>query len=195
MIEYIVGEIKEIGEDYIILEVNEVGYMVYLSSRDLSNINVLEKRKIYIYRHFYENGEDWYGFIDKEAKIVFSLLTTVSGIGPRIALKILSSLSYKQVIGAIVSKDVSLLSSVKGISNKTAEKIVTELKDIVVKMNISVQRDDGKMSDLILALKSLGYQQSEIFKAINLAKAKYKEFEEADISKAIQICLSILKKS
>lgn len=193
MFEYFVGKVVEVDESRVVLEVNNVGYSIYLSFRDLSSIEVGKEYKIYLYRHLYENGDDLYGFLDKDSRKVFLLLTSVSNVGPKLAMKILSYLSPSEVVRAIIKGDINVLSSVKGISEKTSERIVSELKGSIHKLGIKVDEEKSNFDDIVKALRSLGYNQNEILFAINTAKKSNPKLLYDDISNALQDCLAVLK--
>ncbi len=128
MIEYLKGKVVEIEDNKLILEVNNIGYAILIPLRLSEIIEKDKEYKFYIYEHIYENGKNLYGFLDKEEKKVFSLLTEVSNVGPKIALRILSFLTPEQVITSIDLEDIKTISSVKGVGEKVAERIVRELR-------------------------------------------------------------------
>ncbi len=129
MYAFISGTIEDKTENYVVISANGVGYEIYVSTNTLSNIaSVGEFAKIYTYLQVREDGMQLFGFISKEEKDVFLQLITVSGVGPKMALVILSSLSVANLITCIVSGDIKTLSSAKGVGKKTAERIILELK-------------------------------------------------------------------
>lgn len=193
MFDYFVGKIVEIEDSKVIVEVNNIGYVVYIPTREVASLELGKEFKIYLYRHIYENGDDLYGFIDKNSRKLFVSLMEVNGVGPKLALKILSYLSPSEVVKAIVSEKSGILSSIKGVSEKTAERIVSELKNVIHKIGISYEETQSNFEDLVKALRSLGYSQNEILQAINLAKKKEPRLLSIDVSQALQICLIVLK--
>lgn len=193
MFDYFVGKIVEIEDSKVIVEVNNIGYVVYIPTREVASLELGKEFKIYLYRHIYENGDDLYGFIDKNSRKLFVSLMEVNGVGPKLALKILSYLSPSEVVKAIVSEKSGILSSIKGVSEKTAERIVSELKNVIHKIGISYEETQSNFEDLVKALRSLGYSQNEILQAINLAKKKEPRLLSVDVSQALQICLIVLK--
>ena len=194
MISYIVGEVKGIEDNKVVIEVGGIGYEIFMSYLDIAKLSLGATQKVYIYRYVYENGEDWYGFLSKDSKEVFVLLTKVSNVGPKLALKILSSLSPADVVRAISTKNVKLFSSVKGVGEKVAERIVSELKNDILKLGIPLSQRKSNLEEIIMALKSLGYNHSEITKMVSLAREKYENFDYMDVPEAIQVCLSVCKK-
>lgn len=193
MFDYFIGKIVEIEENKVVIEVNSIGYVVYIPTREISSLELGKEYKVYLYRHLYENGEDLYGFIDKDSRKLFVNLMEVNGVGPKLALKILSYLSPSEIVRAIVSEKSTVLSSIKGVSEKTAERIVSELKNTIHKIGIVYEENQTNFEDLVKALRSLGYSQNEILSALNLAKKKEPRLLSIDVSQALQICLSILK--
>ncbi len=193
MFDYFVGKIVEIEDSKVIVEVNNIGYVVYIPTREVASLELGKEFKIYLYRHIYENGDDLYGFIDKNSRKLFVSLMEVNGVGPKLALKILSYLSPSEVVKAIVSEKSGILSSIKGVSEKTAERIVSELKNVIHKIGISYEETQSNFEDLVKALRSLGYSQNEILQAVNLAKKKEPRLLSIDVSQALQICLIVLK--
>jgi len=194
MISYVVGRVEEIEENKITIEVGGIGYEIYLPYPDVAKVSVGVEKKVYVYRYVYDNSEEWYGFLSKDSKNVFLLLTKVNSIGPKLALRILSSFSPSEIIKAISMKNVKFFSSIKGVGEKVAERIVSELKSEVGKLNVPYSEEKSNIEEIMLALRSLGYNQSEIFKMISVAKEQYANFDYLDTPKAIQICLSIYKK-
>ncbi len=193
MFEYFLGKVAEIDENKVVLEVNNIGYIVYMSLREISYLEKGKEYKIYIYRHLYENGEDLYGFIDRDSKKLFSSLVNVNGIGPKLAIKILSYLSPSDIVKAVITNNVEVFSSIKGVSEKNAERIVRELKNSVGKLGIKVDREDSIFDDLVKALRGLGYNQNDILFAINSAKKQNPKLLSLNISDAIHLCLNVLR--
>ena len=135
MYSFISGIIEEKTENYVVVNANGVGYEIYVSTNTLSNLSTSgDYAKVYTYLQVREDGMQLFGFASKEEKDVFLQLITVSGVGPKMALVILSSLSVQNLITCIVAGDVKTLSGAKGVGKKTAERIILELK--------------GKMGDL-----------------------------------------------
>lgn len=135
MYSFISGTIEDKTDSYVVVNAGGVGYEIYTSTGTLSNLpSVGDYAKVYTYLQVREDGMQLFGFASKEEKDVFLQLITVSGVGPKMALVILSSLNVQNLITCIVSGDVKTLSSAKGVGKKTAERIILELK--------------GKMGDL-----------------------------------------------
>lgn len=142
MYSFISGTIEDKTENYVSVNANGVGYEIYVSTNTLSNLpNVGEFAKVYTYLQVREDGMQLFGFNSKEEKNVFLQLITVSGVGPKMALVILSSLSVSNLITCIVSGDVKTLSSAKGVGKKTAERIIIELKDKMGELGSTTMSD------------------------------------------------------
>ncbi|MCS7299578.1 MAG: Holliday junction branch migration protein RuvA [Spirochaetia bacterium] len=193
MFDYLVGKVVEIDDGRVVLEVNNIGYSIYLSFRDLSSIEVGKEYKVYLYRHLYENGDELYGFLDRDSRKVFLALMSVSSVGSKLAMKILSHFSPSEIVRAVIKGDTSVLSSVKGISEKTSERIVAELKSSIHKLGIKVDEEKSNFDDIVKALRSLGYNQNDILFAINTAKKSNPRLLYEDISTALHSCLAVLK--
>ncbi|MCX8029520.1 MAG: Holliday junction branch migration protein RuvA [Brevinematales bacterium] len=194
MIDYIRGVVVEIDESRIILEVNGIGYSIFFPFRELSSIQKNEEYRVYVYKHICENGEELYGFLDRDSRKVFLALMDVNSVGPRLAFRIISSLSPQDIVRAVISGGVDSLTSIKGVSEKTAERIISELKNAIHKLGIKVEGEESNFDDLVKALRSLGYNQNEILTAINKAKQINPKLLSLDISLALQICLQVMRK-
>lgn len=183
MISFLKGFIEEKSEKSIFLDVNGVGYEVYMPTGSASQLpSVGEEVKIHTYLQISENGIGLYGFLTKDELNVFKLLITVNGIGPKGAVGILSALSANELRLAVLSDDDKAIAKAPGIGAKTAKKLILELKD---KFHLEDALEEfaepakvqhtGKndMNDAHLeavqALVALGYSNSDALKAIKLA--------------------------
>lgn len=180
MIGYLKGELAEIKENYIVLEVGNIGYEIYLP---VSAILELPSRgssvKLYTYMHVREDAIGLFGFLTKDDLEVFKLLITVNGIGPKGALGILSSISADDLRFAVLAEDTKTIAKAPGIGNKTASKLILELKDKFKLENAFEQRlmnqeekrtgsgIFGKREEAIQALTVLGYSGSDAMKIVN----------------------------
>lgn len=179
MIAYVKGTVEEVAQDQIVLENHGIGYGIMVPANVSEQVNVGEQnRKIYTYLHVREDAMQLYGFLSKSDLEMFKLLITVSGIGPKGALGVLSVLSANDLKFAILAGDVKTICSAPGIGKKTAEKTILELKDKVTVEDAFEERiaqttdsdkssADGVKKDAIDALVALGYSQTEALKAIN----------------------------
>lgn len=193
MIEYIFGKVIEIDGNRVVVEVNNVGYSLLIPLREVSHLETNREYKIYVYKYVRDDGEELYGFLEKESKRLFVALMNVTTVGPKLALKVLSYLSPSEIVKAIASDNPGAISSVKGVGDKIAERIVTELKDTVTKLGIDMTREETNFNDLVKALRGLGYNQNEILFAINSAKKQNPRLLSLDVSSAIQLCLKALR--
>ncbi len=186
MISYLKGELSEVKENYVVIEVGSIGYEVYLPS---SSIMELPSRgsniKIYTYLHVREDAIGLFGFLTKDDLEMFKLLITVNGIGPKGALGILSSLSADDIRFAVLAEDAKIIAKAPGVGNKTAGKLILELKDKFKLETAFEQRflnqeekqaSSGmtgrqefhrKKEEAVQALTVLGYSASESLKIVN----------------------------
>ncbi|MEN2997731.1 MAG: Holliday junction branch migration protein RuvA [Brevinematia bacterium] len=195
MFEYFVGKVTEVEENRIVVEVNNIGYSILLPLRDVNLLEVNREYKIYVHKHVYEDGEELYGFIDRDSKKLFLVLTGVSNVGPRIALRILSYLSPSEIVRAVTTNKPEVISAIKGVGDKVAERIVAELKNTIHRLGIKVEGEESNFDDLVKALRSLGYNQNEILFAINTVRKQNPNLLYLDLSSALHLCLSALKSS
>lgn len=169
MIGSLKGKIKTKFEDQLIIEVNGVGYLVEVA--DISRIETEGKQShLYIYTYVREDQLDLYGFQTMEERQLFEILLSVSRIGPKAAINILSHLSYDRFINAILTENIAVLKEVKGIGPKTAQRLVLELKNKVDELakNINIEKSEQSQDDeeLYDAILSLGYSAKEIDKTL-----------------------------
>lgn len=181
MIGYLKGEIAEVKENYIVLEVGNIGYEVYLPSSSIMELPSKGSTiKLYTYLHVREDAIGLFGFLTKDDLEMFKLLITVNGIGPKGALGILSAISADEIRFAVLAEDVKAIAKAPGIGNKTAGKMILELKDkfkletaFEQKFNNQLDKKDtsgifGKREEAIQALTVLGYSGTEALKIVNL---------------------------
>lgn len=170
MIAYIIGDVRSINEEEFIIENNQMGYLIKSSLSTLSLLELNNEYKIYTSLQVREDDMSLYGFYSKEELEMFLLLTSVSSIGPKNAIGVLSSLSVNDIKLAIVNSDIDKLTVAKGIGKKTASRIILELMDKVKKMPIDPSEQVSKVSvplneDFDVAkeaLLNLGYAQNDI---------------------------------
>lgn len=169
MISYIIGQIRAINEDNFVIENNNMGYIIFSSLTTLASIEINNEYKIYTSMQVREDDISLFGFISKDELEMFLHLTSVSTIGPKTALGILSSLSVNEIKNAILNNDINKLTVAKGIGKKSASRIILELVDKVKKMNfvpiektddVSVANEDFDVAKE--ALLNLGYQKNDI---------------------------------
>jgi Holliday junction DNA helicase RuvA len=169
MIGYIEGTCIDIDEKYAVILASGVGYKIYLGEDTLRALTLDSKNAFWIYTSVKEDAIDLFGFIDRDDLQFFEMLLSVSGIGPRGALGILSVAPIETLSTAIATGDIGYLTKISGIGKKTAEKIVIELRDKMISKNKGGRERGGALqgeSDAIEALKSLGYSIPEARRAI-----------------------------
>ncbi len=196
MIAYLVGTIEEKRENLLVVDVNGVGYELTISNNTLASLPMEhETAKILTYLQVSENtGVCLYGFATAEEKAMFEKLITVSGIGPKSAISVLSGVKLSELMTAIASGDSTLLSKVKGLGKKSAERICLELKDKVTAVSLGNNFDDlpilenfneGVLNDAVQTLINLGVNKNEAYR---LARSKMTEGATAE-----EIILKVLK--
>ncbi|MGI5826960.1 MAG: Holliday junction branch migration protein RuvA [Patescibacteria group bacterium] len=169
MIAYLEGRVIAKTESYFILETGGVGYQVFAGERFLATIKNGQNQVAYIYHQVREEVNDLYGFADLADLELFGLLISVSGVGPKSALAVLSLASADDVKIAIIHGDASLLTKVSGIGKKTADRLILELKNKILKLAPSsdTSPDFTGLSDELDALVSLGYSVNDARLALN----------------------------
>lgn len=172
MIAYLRGTVINKLNNYFILELNNIGYAVYASENFLTNLKIGTEVEIYTHHHIREEADDIYGFPSLVELELFELLLSVSGVGPKSALAVLAMATAADIKEAIIRGDANLLTKVAGIGQKTAERVVLELKTKVLRINGGVMALNNANSsvtgDEIDALMSLGYSLSEARSALNM---------------------------
>lgn len=174
MIAYLKGKIVAKTNSYLILETGGVGYQVFAGENFLADAKTGSEQEIYIHHQVREDASDLYGFKNLDDLNLFELLISVSGVGPKSALAVLSLVATDDIREAIVRGDASLLTKVSGIGKKTADRLVLELKNKVSKTSSGTTLSGGGLSGLgdeLDALMSLGYPINEAREALNLVEA------------------------
>jgi Holliday junction DNA helicase RuvA len=181
------GLVDEIAEDHVILDVNGVGYHVHGSSHMLANLpGKGEAAMLVIETHVREDHIHLYGFLSNEERAWFRLLTTVQGVGVRMALAIMGLFNPSQLSQTIGAQDSAALTQVSGVGKKLAERIITELKnkvasmpvtggEKVVSLNTAANAGSSEQEEAVSALVNLGYGRTEAFQAVALAAGKIEE--------------------
>jgi len=183
MISFLKGFIEEKSEKSIFLDVNGVGYEIYMPTDSVSRLpEVGENLKVYTYLQISENGIALYGFLTRDELNVFKMLITVSGIGPKGAVGILSALSVNELRLAVLADDDKTIAKAPGIGAKTAKKLILELKDKfhledaleeITESPETLQNAGNDMKEerleAVQALVALGYSNSDALKAVRLA--------------------------
>ena len=175
MINHIKGIIYKIKRDYVILVVNDIGYKIRVSNNCVESLPAIGKKvSILVFLYVRENILDLYGFKDKNERDSFNLLISISGIGPKLALTILSGLKFKDLKEYIIDGDVKSLTSIPGVGTKTAKRIIIELKEKFTNLdgeNLGI-KEESKIKPILYenvlnALVSLGYKKKQAKAACN----------------------------
>ena len=193
MIEYINGKLISKNQSLAVIDVNGLGYRVNITNNTLEKLPSPEKLvKLLIFFHVYENGQELYGFFDEKERFLFTKLITISGIGPKTAINMLSVLPPEEFRNRLVSGEVKLLTSLPGIGPKTAKRIIIELKDDLGTSDSSELgiKETSKVNDASSALKNLGFSPLLIREAVNKV---LKNNKELSTEKIITESLKILK--
>ena len=168
MIATLNGKISEKIGDVVVLEAAGVGYGVLVAAEDYGLLAQGSPAKLYIYEHIRENAYDLYGFVRTETKQLFELLLGVNGVGPKMALNVLSTGSPNDVRAAIASGDTKFIQKANGVGKRVAERVVVDLKDKVVLVAVDLKTSGLLQSDAFLAqdeaveaLVSLGYSAQD----------------------------------
>ncbi len=191
MISRISGKLEEVGNNHLVVDVNGIGYKTFVTSDTLHNLKPGLSVKFFTHLAVRENAQDLYGFLKKSDLEFFELLITVSGIGPKSALNILSLASSETLSGAIRTGSTAHLIKISGIGKKTAEKIVMELKDKMETMHsyASGPMGAGMASDIdaIEALRALGYDAEESREALKKVGK-----DVSDVGEKVKAALKVL---
>ena len=173
MYEYIKGQIIEITPTNAVIDCGGLGFNILISLQTYDKLKSDSEGKLFIYHNLREDDEQLYGFATKDERELFKLLISVNGVGVGSARMMLSSLSDEELRNAIIGEDVHKIKSVKGIGLKTAQRIILDLKDKIVKGggvdagSINIGTDTKIIEEATFALLSLGFTKANITKIIN----------------------------
>lgn len=180
MYAYLNGIIADIEEDNCIIDVNDIGYNVQISGQTMTRLpGIGERVKLFTYTNVKEDALQLYGFLSKADLEMFKKCITVSGIGPKGALGLLSAMDADDLRFAIISQDVKAISKAPGVGKRTAERLILELKDKLSIDETMIQKEvdayrsdniaigDAQKKEAVEALVALGYGQTESLKAVN----------------------------
>ncbi|NLJ65902.1 MAG: Holliday junction branch migration protein RuvA [Clostridiales bacterium] len=195
MFAYIKGTLEEVHPQKVVLEVDGIGYEIMVPESILPKLPETGSQiKLYTYFNVREDIQELYGFYNREEKSIFEQLITVSGIGPKVSMAILSVLTPAQLALAIVTDDVKTLCNAPGVGKKTAQRMVLELKEKINHEELIGQGDPdsgdstmGRQNEVVEALVALGYQPQEARQAFNAIENK-----EQDVSTMIRLSLKML---
>ena len=175
MIGYIKGNLLYYTDNTVVVENNGIGYEICCSASALEKVLDEKKAELFTYTAVREDGIYLYGFINIEEKNMFLKLITVSGIGPKLAISILSGISLQALALAIATSDVKTLSKIKGCGKKTAERIIVELREKISAEGKEVELPKEELpstdeeNDAVIALMSLGFNRKESVQAVKAA--------------------------
>jgi len=193
MIEYLSGILIQKDPNLSIVDVNGIGYKINITNNSYESLpNLKSKVKFLIFFHVYENGQELYGFMDEDERYLFTKLISISGIGPKTAINMLSVLPPLEFKNRLVSGEVKLLTSLPGIGPKTAKRIIVELKDDLGNFddsNLYID-DNSNFNDASVALTKLGFSSNIISESI---RKVVKENSDLTTEEIIRETLKILK--
>ena len=171
MITHIQGKLTEKNPTNVVIDCHGVGYMLNISLHTYSQIPDSEHLKLYTHLQVKEDSHTLYGFSSLAEREIFRLLISVSGIGSSIARTMLSSLTPKQVREGIAVGDVALIQSIKGIGAKTAQRVIIDLKDKILKIydidEVSVSKDNTNKDEALSALEVLGFAKKQAERVVD----------------------------
>lgn len=194
MYAFISGDIIEVNPAFAVINCNGIGYQINISIFTYSQIKESSSCRLYTHLVVREDAHTLYGFSTEEEREVFRHLISVSGIGPNTARMILSSISYEEVIASIQQDNVIAFQRIKGIGTKSAQRIIIDLKDKVVKgwktVDISLPKHNTHQQEALSALILLGFNKIQAGKAVEKVSAKLEP--GAGVELLIKECLKIL---
>lgn len=193
MIHHLQGKLVERNPTDVVIDCNGVGYFVNISLHTFAQLSKEESVFLYTHLQVREDAHILYGFASKLEREIFRLLISVSGVGTSTARTMLSSLSPQQVMEAISSEDVNVIQSVKGIGAKTAQRVLLDLKDKIIKIYgieaISPISSNTNKNEALSALETLGFARKQAEKVCN---AIVKNSPEATVEEIIKLALKNL---
>lgn len=195
MIAYVKGKVIDEFEGGVVIENNGIGYEILCSSTAAAKLSANKEGAVYTYFQLRDDGVSLYGFDNKAEKAMFIKLISVSGVGPKLGISVLSGMSLTDLATAIATSDVKSLSRIKGLGKKTAERIVLELRE-----KISADEDGVLISpvgatntvlssedeDAVIALTELGFSSADSRKAVQKAKEAGAKTAQEVISAALR---------
>ena len=193
MITHIQGRLVEKNPTDIVIDCNGVGYLINISLHTFSQLSSEENVKLYTHLQVREDSHTLYGFSSRLEREIFRLLISVSGVGASIARTMLSSLTPEQVMEAIAHNDLVTIQSVKGIGSKTAQRVVLDLKDKILKVygldEVSPVSSNTNKNEALSALETLGFVRKQAEKACNKI---VQQDPEASVETIIKLALKNL---
>lgn len=186
MINFIIGKIVSKEENAVVIENNGLGFFLNVSANTLAQLPLVgEETKILTFMNVREDDISLFGFASNEEKDLFFKLISVSGIGPKVAISILSGMKISDFMIAIANEDVRYISTIKGLGKKTAERIIVELKDKIDILGVSSNSvnvvsnvQNSNIDDAVEALISLGMNRNEAYKVAKACATETSSVEE-----------------
>ena len=193
MITQIRGRLVEKNPTDVVVDCSGVGYLLHISLNTYAALPDGENVILYTHLSVREDAHTLFGFINKTERAIFKFLISVSGVGPSIARTMLSSMTSEEIQQAIASENVAVIQSVKGIGAKTAQRVIVDLKDKIVKTfdidEVSLSPSNTNKGEALSALEVLGFQRKQSDK---LVAAIVKEYPDATIEQIIKLALKSL---
>ena len=174
MFYYISGKTAHVGLDFVVIDAGGVGYKIFTSESTLKRVETDQPAKLYTYLHVREDLMDLYGFLTAEELGTFQMLISVSGVGPKVALALLSTIPPSEFALAVVTGNIKAITRAPGVGPKVAQRIVLELKDKLKNEQLIAQAAEvedmaGELDEAVSALIVLGYSQTEAKRAVAAA--------------------------
>ena len=196
MLGYIKGKVLYSSDGTVLLENNGIGYEVLCSGAAYAKLISDGQGEVYTYLQVREDGVSLFGFVSPEEKNMFLKLISVSGVGPKMGITVLSSMNINDIAVAIANSDVKKLTAAKGLGKKTAERIILELREKVSAEGLSekgaaapeqpAEKISDKEEDAVVGLMSLGYTRAESVRAVKRAEEAGAESMEEIIMTALR---------
>lgn len=200
MIDHLAGKILTVSEEAVVVAVGGVGFKVLLPKKDLADLpQEGSDVSLYTYLNVREDALILFGFLNRQDQLLFTLLISVSGVGPKTALTMLSALEAPKLIAAIAQENLSLITSIQGIGPKTARLICVQLKEKIAKVYpqesagvLPRSVDNPIVNDVIGALVALGYNNREAKDALKKIDPEFWKKEKVTVEEALKQCLKYL---
>ncbi len=174
MLDYIKGEITELTPAFVVLDIAGLGYLVNISLPTYTSLNGTKVAKLFVYELLREDAHLLYGFMNRAERQLFLLLISVTGIGANTARMIMSSYSPEEIQNMIATENVTALNAIKGIGTKTAQRIIVDLKDKILKIAgfsaesvLSIQPNSELKNEAVAALVMLGFNAALSQKSVD----------------------------
>ena len=193
MIVSLKGKIQSLSLNHLVIDVSGIGYECMISAYTYDHLLKIDKEVVFIeiHHHITDSSQSLFGFIDIQEKDMFKMLISISGIGPKIAIQMFSSVTASDLEARIISGEVSSLTSLPGIGPKTAKRVIIELKDKLLSLNdneLPIEEpivNEKQYNDAVDALIVLGYNKRNIIDHMNKIKDEISSLSTSEIIKKI----------